>query len=61
MKWVHIGSVQAALFIVIAALMDKKHAQGILCGGGLAWAIMYGCYLYAKQSGLNSTEPGTES
>lgn len=61
MKWVHIGSVQAALFIIIAAMMDKKHSQAILCGGSFAWALMYGCYWYAKVSGLNSAEPGTET
>lgn len=62
MKWVHIGSVQAALFVLIAANFDKKHRAEILCGGGVAWAIMYGCYYYAKWSGLrNSHLPGTET
>ena len=27
MKWVHIGSVQAALFVGIAAMIDRKHSS----------------------------------
>lgn len=61
MKWVHIGSVQAALFVVIAAWVDKKHATSILVGGSMAWVIMYGCYWHAKQTGLQSSAPGTEN
>lgn len=61
MKWVHIGSVQAAGFISIAALMDRDHALAILCGGSLAWVIMYGCYWYAMKSGLASHLQGTET
>lgn len=61
MKWVHVGSVQAAGFILIAAVMDRQHATAILCGGSLAWVIMYGCYWYALRAGLASNEPGTES
>jgi hypothetical protein len=61
MKWVHIGSVQAVLFIIIAAVMDKQHAPAILFGGSLAWAIMYGCYWHARDAGLKSAAPGTET
>lgn len=61
MKWVHIGSIQAAAFIVIAAMMDRDHALAILSGGSLAWTIMYGCYWYAMKSGLASNAPGTET
>jgi hypothetical protein len=60
MKWVHIGLVQSALFVGIAALLDKKRRTEYLLGGGMAAAIMYGSYYYAKASGLNSSEPGTE-
>jgi hypothetical protein len=61
MKWVHIGIVQAALFVVIAALIDKKRSRPILAGGFLAGALMYGQYVHAKGAGLRSDEPGTES
>jgi hypothetical protein len=62
MKWVHIGSVQAALFILLAANFDPKHSKSILAGGAMAWAIMYGCYYYAKWSGLKNVGlPSTET
>lgn len=60
MKWVHIGSVQAVLFVTAAAMIDRKHAKSILLGGSLAWLIMYGCYWHAKKAGLASSLPGTE-
>jgi len=60
MKWVHIGLIQAAVFIGAAALFDKKHRTAILTGGGLAGGLMYGQYVHAKSAGLNSAEPGTE-
>ena len=60
MKWVHLGQAQAFLFVVIAAMIDKKHALPILAGGGLAMGIMYGSYFHAKKAGLASVEPGTE-
>ena len=61
MKWVNLGVGQAALFVLIAAWLDKKHAAPILAGGGLAAALMYGQYLHARSAGLKSCEPGTES
>lgn len=60
MKWVHIGSVQAALFVGIAAMIDRKHSSAILLGGSMAWLIMYGCYWHAKRAGLASGLEGTE-
>lgn len=60
-KWVNIGTIEAALFIAIAAYIDRKHRAAILAGGILALAITYGEYLYAKRSGLASCEPGTEN
>jgi hypothetical protein len=61
MKWVHLGVGQAALFVLIAAYVDKRHRYAILAGGGLAAALMYGQYVHAKAAGLASCEPGTES
>lgn len=60
MKWVHLGLGQGALFIVIAAVIDRKHAKAILWGGGLAAALLYGSYVHAKAAGLASDLPGTE-
>jgi hypothetical protein len=61
MKWVYIGLVQAALFIVIAAWIDPKHAGPIVAGGLLAAGIMYASYTHAKSAGLACSEQGTES
>jgi hypothetical protein len=61
MKWVHLGLVQAALFVVAAAVYDRKHAAPILVGGSLAGGLMYVQYAHAKQKGLESPKPGTES
>lgn len=61
MKWVNLGVAQAALFVLLAAWVDKRHRFAILSGGGLAAALMYGQYVHAKASGLKSNAPGTES
>jgi len=61
MKWVNIGMVQAALFVGVAAIMDKKHRAAILAGGVTAGGLMYAQYAHAKQAGLASNEAGTET
>ena len=61
MKWVNIGIGQAAAFVIAAAVIDKKHASPILAGGILAAVLMYVQYIHAKQAGLRSDEPGTET
>ena len=60
MKWVHLGVGQAAIFVVAAAVLDKKNSAAILAGGVVATVIMYACYVYARNAGLRSDEPGTE-
>jgi hypothetical protein len=60
MKWVHIGQGQAALFVAIAATIDKKRRIPILAGGILAGVIMEASYMHAKQSGLAKPGPTTE-
>jgi hypothetical protein len=60
MKWVHLGTVQAVLFVGLAAYFDPKRKKPIIWGGSLAGVIMYGCYFYANKSGLASDQPGTE-
>jgi hypothetical protein len=61
MKWVHIGLVQSAIFVGLAVMYDREHAQPILVGGGAAAVLMYGSYMHAKQAGLASAKPGTET
>jgi hypothetical protein len=60
MKWVHMGLVQSAGFIAVAALVDRRHAPAIIAGGASAAILMYGSYLHALTAGLSSGEPGTE-
>jgi len=60
MKWVHIGMAEAALFVVVAAALDKKHRVPIILGGITEGIITYAEYLHGKSAGLASSEPGTE-
>ena len=61
MKWVHIGLVQAALFVGVAAYFDQVHRREIIAGGVAAGVLMYGQYLHARAAGTASPEPGTET
>ena len=61
MKWVRIGLIEAAVFVGIAALLDKRAAGAFLAGGLLEGAITYFEYTHAKDAGLASSEPATES
>lgn len=61
MKWVHLGIGQSAIFIGLAAWVDKEHRIEIVSGGGLAALLMYGQYMHAKEAGLKSNKPGTET
>jgi orotate phosphoribosyltransferase-like protein len=61
MKWVNIGEAQAALFIIIAAMVDRQHRAAIIAGGTTAGVLMYAQYSHAKRAGLASDAPGTES
>lgn len=60
MKWVHMGVGQAFVFVVVAAMLDPKHAPHILFGGLFAEGLMYWQYRHALRCGLKSTAPGTE-
>jgi hypothetical protein len=60
MKWVHIGQLQAAGFISIAAIMDPGHRQPIIAGGGIAMVISEILYVHAKAAGLKSGGEPTE-
>lgn len=61
MKWVNVGVGMAAVFVAIASIIDEPHRREILAGGGLAALLMYVSYVHAKQAGLSSNQPGTES
>ena len=61
MKWVHLGLLQAAAFVVIAALITPRHRAAILSGGAVAASLMWVQYAHAKKAGLRSDEAGTET
>ena len=61
MKWVHIGLLQAAGFIIVACLIEPGSRKEILAGGGGAAVVMYGSYIYARRCGLGDGKPGTET
>lgn len=60
MKWVKIGGVVSAGYIVAAAYWDRPHAKPIVVGGFSAGIIMSGLYVHARAAGLASSEPPTE-
>lgn len=60
MKWVHLGLAQAAAFVLLAAMFDENR-RAILAGGGLAGGLLYGQYVHARNVGVRSPLPGTET
>jgi Na+-translocating ferredoxin:NAD+ oxidoreductase RnfD subunit len=60
MKWVNVGLIEGSAFVILAAVVDRKHALAFLAGGGLEGAVTYFQYRYAMNAGLASPEPGTE-
>jgi hypothetical protein len=61
MKWVHVGIVQGAVFIAVAAYVDPQHRTAIIAGGTTAAGLMYAQYVHAKRAGLKAGGPSTES
>jgi hypothetical protein len=61
MKWVYIGLAQAALFVAAAAVFDRRHRLPIVAGGSVAAVLMWAQYRHARDAGLASAEPGTET
>ena len=53
MKWVYLGLVQAAGFVIIGVLLDNKRWPPLL-GGGLAGVLLWFQYEHAKKSGLEN-------
>jgi len=60
MKWLHIGQVEAAGFITIAAYIDRSHRKAILAGGILSMVVTEIQYQHARASGLANPGPETE-
>lgn len=60
MKWVHVGQVEAAGFIVIAAVIDPVFAGAFLAGAALEMAVTELEYLHAKKAGIENGGPPTE-
>jgi hypothetical protein len=59
MKWVIIGMVMSAVFVLIAAGMSRQRWPALL-GGGMAGAMMWTAYSHAKSAGLKNGGPPTE-
>lgn len=59
MKWVHIGLVQAAVFMLIGVYLHPKRWPPLV-GGGLAGVLLYGQYVHAKNAGLKQPGLSTE-
>lgn len=59
-KWVNVGLLEGSAFVILAAVIDPKHAMAFLAGGALEGVVTYYQYQHAKKSGLASSEPGTE-
>lgn len=60
MKWVHLGLLQGAVFVLIGVYLDKDRWPPLL-GGGIAGVLLYAQYQYALKSGTENPGPRTES
>lgn len=61
MKWVHLGLIQSAVFVAAAAWFDRSARGPIIAGGVTAGVLMWCQYLHARDAGLKSKQPGTET
>ena len=62
MKWVKLGLAQAALFVAIGVAAEPPGKRWRpLIGGGLAMALLWAQYVHARNAGMQSAEPPTES
>jgi len=61
MKWVNIGTAQAAAFVLVAAIFDKTHRLPILAGGGFAAVLLYFQYVHARNCGVKKPGAPTET
>jgi hypothetical protein len=64
MKWVKLGLAQGAVFVLLGAYIEQKSGGdpwAPIIGGGLAAGLLWAQYVHAKNAGLASTAPGTET
>ena len=64
MKWVKLGLAQAAVIAAIAIAMEqgqRSRQVAIGSGAGLAIGFLWVQYVHAKNAGLSSNAPGTET
>jgi hypothetical protein len=62
MQWVHVGQVEAVVFLIVASMLDPSFAGSFIAGGIMEMAITEGEYLYARKLGMEQKdEPGTEN
>lgn len=61
MKWVGIGLVEGSGLVLVAALISPEVGLAFIAGGATEGVITYLQYRHAKQAGLESNLPGTES
>jgi hypothetical protein len=62
MFWVHVGMIEAAVFTIIAASIDKQHAAAFVSGAVLEMVITEAQYLYARNLGMQEiNQPTTEN
>lgn len=63
MKWVHVGQVETAGVIIIAAAIEGGNPRvrnALLLGGALGMLVSELEYMHAKKSGKNNPGPETE-
>lgn len=58
MKWVNLGLLQAAAFVLLGAIAAKSWAP--IAGGGAAGVLLLLQYRHARDTGLRQGGPGTE-
>lgn len=62
MQWVHVGQVEALVFIVIASVIDPTFAGAFIAGGAMEMVITECEYQWAKKTGMEQKElPETET
>jgi len=61
MKWVKLGLAQAAVFVTIGIIVDRGKPWRPALGGGLAAVLLWFQYVHARDAGLKSNKPGTET
>lgn len=61
MKWVHLGTLEGGVLVLVAALISPEVGFAFIAGGTAEAVITYLEYKHAKKAGLASKLPGTET